>query len=66
LKTYVIHKIPKKQKLRSRAQIGYLLGYNSSNIFRIWIPQEHKVIATRDVTFDESKKYDPDDLIFEL
>jgi len=51
----LIHKIPKKQKLRPRAQIGYLIGYNSSNIFRIWIPEELKVVVTRDVTFDESK-----------
>jgi hypothetical protein len=58
----LIHKIPKKQKLRLRAQIGYLVGYDSSNIFRIWIPQDKKVIETRDVTFDESKKYDPDNL----
>jgi len=27
-----------------------LIGYNSSNIFRIWIPNEKKVIVTRDVT----------------
>lgn len=58
----LIYKIPKKQKLRPRAQIGYLIGYQSSNIFRIWIPQEHKVIATRDVRFDESRRYDPDDM----
>jgi hypothetical protein len=38
----------------------------SSNIFRIWIPQEHKAIATWDVTFDESRKYHPDNLTFEL
>jgi hypothetical protein len=57
----LIQKIPKKQKLRPRAQIGYLVGYNSSNIFRIWVP-DRKVIETRDVTFNESKKYDPDDL----
>jgi hypothetical protein len=58
----LIHEIPKKQKLRPRAQIGYLVGYNSSNIFRIWVPQDKKVIETRDVTFNESMKYDPDDL----
>jgi hypothetical protein len=56
----LIQKTPKKQKLRPRAQIGYLVGYNSSNIFRIWVP-DRKVIETGDATFDESKKYDPDD-----
>jgi transposase InsO family protein len=58
----LIRKIPKKQKLRPRAQIGYLVGYDSSNIFRIWVPQDKKIIVTRDVTFDESRKYDPGDL----
>jgi hypothetical protein len=58
----LIHKIPKKQKLRPRAQINYLIRYNSSNIFRIWVPQDKKVIETRDVTFNELRKYDPDDL----
>jgi hypothetical protein len=30
----LIHKIPKKQKLQPRARIGYLVGCDSSNIFR--------------------------------
>ena len=58
----LIHKIPKKQKLRPRAQIGYLVGCDSSNIFRIWVPQDKKIIVTKDVTFDELRKYDPNDL----
>src|ERR1700722_1520749 len=48
------------------ARIGYLLGYNSSNIFRIWTLEEKKIIATRDATFDESKKHHLDNLTFEL
>ena len=31
----LIHKIPRKQKLEPRASIGYLVGYDSTNIFRI-------------------------------
>jgi hypothetical protein len=58
----LIYNIPKTQKLDPRAQIGYLLGYNSTNIFRIWIPKKHQVIKTRDVTFDKLRKYHPDDL----
>jgi transposase InsO family protein len=58
----LIYNIPKTQKLDPRAQIGYLLGYNSTNIFRIWVPEKHQVIKTRDVTFDESRKYHPNDL----
>lgn len=57
----LIHKILKKEKLKPRAQIGYLVGYQSSNIFRIWIPQEHKITLTRDVTFDESRTYNPNE-----
>jgi hypothetical protein len=52
-------KIPKLQKMRARAQIGYLVGYDSSNIFRIWNPRKNTVFSTRDVKFDETRKFDP-------
>jgi hypothetical protein len=58
----LIYKILKKQKLRPRAQINYLIKYNLSNIFRIWVPQNKKIIETRDVTFNKSMKYDFNDL----
>jgi hypothetical protein len=45
------------QRLDLKAWIGYLVGYRSSNIFRIWVLTMAKVITTRDVVFDE-------DLIF--
>jgi len=54
-------RIPRKKKLEPRAHIGYLVGYNSTNIFRIWVPSEKKVIATRDVTFNETRFYDPEE-----
>ena len=54
--------IPRRRKLEPRAFIGYLVGYESTNIFRIWIPEQKKVVATRDVTFDETKTYSPEDL----
>jgi hypothetical protein len=31
-------KINRLAKLEPRAHIGYLVGYDSTNIFRIWIP----------------------------
>jgi hypothetical protein len=34
-----------------QAYIGYLVGYDSSNIFRVWIPTLDRVIKTRDVIF---------------
>ena len=45
--------------MAARALVGYLVGYEGTNIFRIWIPQKRKVIRTRDVTFNELKQYDP-------
>jgi hypothetical protein len=46
------------QRLDPKAWIGYLVGYRSSNIYRIWIPLLAKVISTRDVTFDEQIVFD--------
>ncbi|CCE34925.1 uncharacterized protein CPUR_08864 [Claviceps purpurea 20.1] len=46
------------QRLDPRAWIGYLVGYSSSNIYRIWIPSLAKVISTRDVVFDEQTIFD--------
>lgn len=60
-------KIPRTDKLSPRALIGYLVGLDSRNIFRIWIPKltsrGHlgKVIRTRDVTFDEKSFYSTDE-----
>jgi len=50
---------PRLNKLDPKAFIGYLVGYNSTNIYRIWQPKTDRVISTRDVTFDESEKYNP-------
>jgi hypothetical protein len=50
------------RKLDPRAHIGYLVGYNSTNIFRVWIPQQGKVISTRDVIFDEETFFEKKDL----
>jgi hypothetical protein len=46
------------QRLNPRAHIGYLVGYNSTNIFRIWIPYRGEVISSRDVIFDEDEFFD--------
>ncbi|KAM4063625.1 reverse transcriptase (RNA-dependent DNA polymerase) [Hirsutella rhossiliensis] len=48
----------KLRKLDPRAHIGYLVGYNSTNIFRIWIPYLKRVVSTRDVVFDEHTFFD--------
>jgi hypothetical protein len=41
------------QRLDPKAWIGYLVKYQSTNIYRIWVLSMAKVISTRDVVFDE-------------
>jgi len=55
----LIQNQPKLAKLEARTSIGYLVGWDSTNVFRVWIPSLQKVIRTRDVTFDETLKFDP-------
>src|SRR5262245_10872405 len=58
-------RIPAGEKLTPRALIGYLVGYDATNVYRIWLPQakshgkQGKVIRIRDVTFDEKQFYHP-------
>ena len=58
----LIYNIPKLQKLEPRAHIGYLVGYSSRNIYRIWILSKKQVIRIRDVTFNENVHYQLDDV----
>jgi hypothetical protein len=59
--------IPRGDKLSPRALIGYLVGYDSSNIYRVWLPNarsrahQGKVIRIRDVTFKEDLFYQHQD-----
>jgi hypothetical protein len=41
-----------------RAWIGFLVGYTSSNSFRVWNPLNKEVFTTRDVTFNERQMFD--------
>jgi hypothetical protein len=57
-----IKNMPKhERRLNHRAHIGYCVGYGGSNVYRIWIPKLKTVISTRDVVFDVTKRYNPDD-----
>ena len=40
-------------KLDPRAHIGYLIGYNFTNIYKIWILYKGIIIFTRDVVFNK-------------
>ena len=53
----LIYKIKKFDKISLRAQIGYLYDYDFTNIFRIWLFIQAKVIRIRDVKFDDIKLY---------
>ena len=45
----------KRQKLQPKVHIGFLVGYKSTNIYRIWIPHKKKVISARVVLFNEEE-----------
>jgi transposase InsO family protein len=64
-KTYVhipkeIREKKKHHKLAPRAKIGYLVGYQSTNIYRIWIPQDGEVRPEKDIhSFTSSSPFHP-------
>jgi hypothetical protein len=45
------HSLKRGDKLESRALVGQLVGFDSTNIYRIWMPTLSRVIRTRDVVF---------------
>ncbi|KAJ5561490.1 hypothetical protein N7461_000251 [Penicillium sp. DV-2018c] len=55
-----IRGIPRKDKLKPRAEIGFLVGYIASNIWKIWFPARGKIEAVRDTVFDENRRYHKD------
>jgi Reverse transcriptase (RNA-dependent DNA polymerase)/GAG-pre-integrase domain len=53
-------KLKRKQRFNPKAWIGFLIGYDSTNNYRIWNPKLNKVISTRDVIFDEDSTFSGD------
>ncbi len=49
----------KRMKLEPRGGFGYLVGYQSTSIYRVWVPAKNKVILIRDVILDETEFYEP-------
>lgn len=43
----------KRRKMDKKAVKGHLIGYDGDERFRIWIKEDHKVILSRDVKFEE-------------
>ena len=62
------NKLRRLQKLTSRIYIKYLVGYKSTNIYRIWILYKKKVVSVRDMIFNEEAFFDgkPIKIITEL
>ena len=54
------HTLATADKTSSRVHIGYLMGYDSTNIFRIWVPAISRLIRTRDVIFDPKITWNDD------
>ena len=49
--------VPKQKrnsKFEDRAKMRYLVGYDSGNSYRIFLPDSNKVIVSRDVKIDEN------------
>ncbi|KAJ3554727.1 hypothetical protein NPX13_g10536 [Xylaria arbuscula] len=53
-------KTNRRRKLDPKAWIGYLIGYQSSTTYRIWLPKTNKIVVTRDVIFDENATFSGD------
>ena len=59
-KSYVhIPKAKRQGKFSERAKVGYLVGYDRGNSYRIYLPDEEKVVISRDVRVDESALLSP-------
>jgi hypothetical protein len=58
-RTYFLKNIiSKKNRLKSKAFIDYLVKYDFTNIFRIWIFNRMRIIRIKDVIFDKTLFYD--------
>jgi hypothetical protein len=59
-RAYVLNnKVKRGEKLESRALIGQLVGYDSTNIYRVWMPALGRVLRTRDVVFMSNNGTEP-------
>ena len=59
-RAYVLNnKLKHGEKLESRALIRQLVGYDSTNIYRVWMPALGRVLRTRDVVFMTNDRTEP-------
>src|SRR5205085_7723147 len=52
-----LKKTNRLQRLNPKAWIGYLVGYNSTNVYRIWNLVFNKIILSRDIVFNENEMF---------
>jgi hypothetical protein len=58
LTTEYLKKENRSHRFNPKAWIGYLVGYDSTNVYGIWNPIKNTVIRARDVIFDEDQVFD--------
>lgn len=50
MKGYILNKDPRKKKFDSKLKTGIFIGYlNKSKAYRVWIPNERRVVVSQDV-----------------
>ena len=57
LTTEYLKKEKRLQRFNPKAWIGYLVGYDSENVYRIWNPIKNTVIRARDVIVNEDEVF---------
>ena len=51
-KAYVLDvHLKRGDKLQTRTMIGFLVGYDSTQIYRVWMPTKKQIIRSRDIVF---------------
>ena len=45
-------------KLDAKAYISFFVGYESTNIYRIWVPHKKTMVSVKEVIFNEDKVWD--------
>ncbi|KZC13187.1 Copia protein, partial [Dufourea novaeangliae] len=61
MKAYVLNKDPNKPKCTQRTKVETFIGYSeSSKAYRVWIPNERRVIVYRDIRVIEREGYKSD------
>jgi hypothetical protein len=58
--TDALKKANRLQRFNPKAWIGYLIGYDSTNVYRVWNPITNKVVRTRVITFNEHETFNGD------